>query len=241
MISNTITHKQVFFPQQKLNNQKRICLQSSMGMDTFIKNQKISFSSNEGINFYDSNAVDFFNTTKGLKNMQPTCDIFTDCLPEKATILDAGCGSGRDSKYFIEQGFKVTSIDGSKELCKLASKFIGQEVLNLEYSQIPPHPKYDGIWACAAFVHVKDNKELHENINAMSNALKDGGVLFTCFKLGDKVIVDNKNRIQRYFNEETLRALFAENPELSEVKIWKTEDTLKRPDNDWINIILIKN
>ena len=39
-------------------------------------------------------------------------------LAPKAHILDFGCGSGRDTKYFLEQGFQVTAIDGSAELCK---------------------------------------------------------------------------------------------------------------------------
>ena len=46
---------------------------------------------------------------------------FLDKLHPGAEILDYGCGSGRDTKYFLEQGCKVTAIDGSQKLCKLAS------------------------------------------------------------------------------------------------------------------------
>lgn len=45
-----------------------------------------------------------------------------------ARVLDFGCGSGRDTKYFIEQGYHVEAIDGSEELCKRASELAGIEV-----------------------------------------------------------------------------------------------------------------
>ena len=49
-------------------------------------------------------------------------------LPVGSRILDFGCGSGRDAKYFLEKGYQVTAIDGSAELCRLASEFTGIEV-----------------------------------------------------------------------------------------------------------------
>lgn len=54
---------------------------------------------------------------------------FIEMLPEGCTILDLGCGSGRDSKAYIEAGFKVIAVDGSEALCKIASEYIGQEVI----------------------------------------------------------------------------------------------------------------
>ena len=53
---------------------------------------------------------------------------FTKMLPVGSRILDFGCGSGRDAKYFLEKGYQVTAIDGSAELCRLASEFTGIEV-----------------------------------------------------------------------------------------------------------------
>ena len=56
---------------------------------------------------------------------------FLDKLPTASVILDFGCGSGRDTKYFIEQGHYVDAIDGSVELCKLASEYTGIEVKHM--------------------------------------------------------------------------------------------------------------
>ena len=47
-----------------------------------------------------------------------------ELLRESKSILDFGCGSGRDSKYFLEKGYTVRAIDGSEKLCELASKYI---------------------------------------------------------------------------------------------------------------------
>lgn len=61
------------------------------------------------VKFYNDNAEDFFNNTVGT-DMSVTYSIFEDSLSEKnGEILDLGCGSGRDAKYFINERYKVTA------------------------------------------------------------------------------------------------------------------------------------
>ena len=67
------------------------------------------------LKFYNDNAADYFKATKD-GDMSEAYNRFLMLLPKEAFILDFGCGSGRDSKYFIEHGYRVTAIDGSKEL-----------------------------------------------------------------------------------------------------------------------------
>ena len=57
-------------------------------------------------------------------------------LPVGSRILDFGCGSGRDTKYFLEKGYQVAATDGSSELCKLASAFTGIEVTEAEDARL---------------------------------------------------------------------------------------------------------
>lgn len=52
-------------------------------------------------------------------------------MPAKAKLLDFGCGSGRDTKYFIDNGYEVDAMDGSKELCKAATKYTGIKVQHM--------------------------------------------------------------------------------------------------------------
>ncbi len=49
--------------------------------------------------------------------------------------MDCGCGSGRDTKYFLEKGYEVTAIDGSEELCKKASVYTGIEVRHMLFQE----------------------------------------------------------------------------------------------------------
>lgn len=78
-------------------------------------------------NYYEENASEFFESTV-TADMVDLYTSFLSMVSPGGRILDLGCGSGRDSKYFIRQGFQVEAMDGSPALCRLASEFIGQEV-----------------------------------------------------------------------------------------------------------------
>lgn len=82
---------------------------------------------NNTINYYNQNAENFIANTQNA-DMHLTQERFLRLLDENTSILDFGCGSGRDAKYFLEKGYQVTAIDGSAELCRLASEFTGIEV-----------------------------------------------------------------------------------------------------------------
>ncbi len=46
-----------------------------------------------------------------------------------------GCGLGRDSKYFMDNGYKVKAVGDSIEMCKLASKYISQEIDSMRFDK----------------------------------------------------------------------------------------------------------
>src|SRR5438309_6932977 len=68
-------------------------------------------------------------------------------LPPGGHILDAGCGSGRDSRVFLDRGCRVTAIDGSGAMAALASAYLGQAVLHLTFQEITFEACFDGVWA----------------------------------------------------------------------------------------------
>ena len=78
--------------------------------------------------YYNQFAKAYNETTLTIE-FQSKREFLLKYLKPHAHILDLGCGSGRDSKAFLQQGYKVTAMDGSQVLCQLASETIGQHAI----------------------------------------------------------------------------------------------------------------
>lgn len=74
-----------------------------------------SMKMNHTIDYYNLNAESFIENTQNV-DMHQTQDRFLRLLDEKSSILDFGCGSGRDTRYFLDKGYQVTATDGSAEI-----------------------------------------------------------------------------------------------------------------------------
>ena len=165
-------------------------------------------------------------------------DEFLEKLPERAQILDLGCGSGRDTKYFLKHGYRVNAIDGSAELCALATEYTGIPVKCQMFQELDEQEAYDGIWACSSLLHLSYG-ELDEVLYRIENALKPQGILYMSFKYG----VFEGERNGRYFldfTEEKLEQLLKKHTGLQQLRSFHTEDV--RPDRkeEWLNLFLQK-
>ena len=98
------------------------------------------------MNYYDKNGQMFFDGTVDT-DMTPHYEKFLKLIPENSHILDAGCGSGRDTKSFMDLGYTVTAIDGSKKMCELAGEFTNVNVYHMQFQEIEFENEFDGIWA----------------------------------------------------------------------------------------------
>ena len=87
------------------------------------------------LNYYNSNAAVFSETTKNV-DFSEVQQIFTNQLSPDASILDFGCGSGRDTRYFIDHGYHVTATDGSEMICKMATKYTGIQVKQMLFEEL---------------------------------------------------------------------------------------------------------
>lgn len=190
------------------------------------------------LNYYDENAIKFVNETINVDFVKVQ-NKFINKLAKDAYILDFGCGSGRDTKYFLENGFKVDAIDGSLELCKLASKFTGIDVKHMYFQDLCEEEKYDGIWACASILHL-NMKDLKDVFLKMITALKFNGVIYTSFKYG--ILEGNRNG--RYFTnmDEAKFADFIDKYDnITVEELWVTADVRPgRSEEKWLNLILRK-
>lgn len=190
------------------------------------------------INYYNSNATEFVSGTVSV-DFEATQKKFTDRLPQGAMILDFGCGSGRDTKYFLEQGYRVEATDGSVELCKLASEYTGIEVKHMLFQELSEVEAYDGIWACSSILHLP-LKELADVMRKMVTALKDNGIIYTSFKYG--TFAGERNG--RYFTdmtEETFADFLKLIDNIQIEEQWITSDVRpQRGEEKWLNLILRK-
>ena len=193
---------------------------------------------NNTLDYYDNYADEFYKNTVNVEFVT-TQEHFLAKLKNGSNILDFGCGSGRDTRFFLEQGYSVEAVDGSKELCKLACKYTGIEVKNMLFEELSEVEKYDGIWACSSILHLPLG-ELADVMKKMAIALKEDGIIYTSFKYGNF----EGERNGRYFTdmtEEKFAKFLSEIDSLEIEEQWITLDVRPgRGEERWLNLILRK-
>lgn len=188
---------------------------------------------NETIEYYNRNAQHFCNNTIDV-DMSEIHNKFMSYFPKGTHILDAGCGSGRDSKIFLDRGYVVEAIDASAEICGLASDYIGQTVKCISFEEMNYEGKFDGIWACASLLHVS-KKELPQIMQKMYQALKTKGILYASFKYGTGERVDNSRSFSD-FTKDSATKLF-EDAGFKVMECYITYDVRSdRQEERWVNI-----
>ncbi|MCV2366966.1 DUF3427 domain-containing protein [Roseateles oligotrophus] len=190
------------------------------------------------LNYYDDNADSFFASTVDV-DMSALRERFLARLQPGASILDAGCGSGRDAKAFAAQGFLVAAFDASPALAALASQHIGIEVETQTFADVDEVARYDGIWSCASLLHLPQ-AEIPPALVRLWRALRAGGSFYLSFKHGK----GERSQGGRHFtdvDEAGLKAWLTELPELASIETWLTEDC--RPDRteQWVNALVVKS
>lgn len=191
---------------------------------------------NSTLDFYNENSEDYFSTTVNLNSTNLYYD-FLKILPKNGHILDLGCGSGRDSLYFKTQGYKITAIDGSKNLASLASQLLKEEVIVASFDDYNTSDKYDGIWACASLLHIP-KKDFKDTILKYSNMLKENGLFYISVKYGQGEAIDRNGRFFCYYTEDSLKEVFQSFDKLKIIQLKITEDIVDGRENiKWINIL----
>lgn len=191
------------------------------------------------IDYYNRYAVPYYEETVDV-DMTEVIEPFMELLPENAEVLDLGCGSGRDTIVLEERGFYVTPMDGSEEMCKLAEINTDQEVLQMTYDEMEFDDVFDGIWACAALVHLTDD-EIREIMKKLIQALKADGILYFSVHKGDRDGIYNGRYFRDYTRKE-LSDLMEEFPELELINMWTTQDARSgKSDGQWLNVLAKKS
>jgi len=122
------------------------------------------------------------------------------------TILDFGCGPGRDLVRFRELGHEAIGLDGSQEFVAMAREYSGCEVLQQDFVSLDlPAGRFDGIFANASLFHVPA-AALPEVLRKLHAALKPRGVLFSSNPRGDNEEGFNGERYGCYHDLDGWRA-----------------------------------
>ena len=192
----------------------------------------------DSIEYYNKYEAKIYEDTVDM-DVSELMNQFLKELEEGDTILDLGCGSGRDSLVMYDMGYDVTPLDASEEMCKLAEIHTGLDVLQMTYEDMEFEDVFDGIWACNSLIHVPKN-EMPEILCRICDALCSRGVLYLSVEKGDF----EGFRGERYFCDYTMESLTAmvERTGLFEIiKTWETEDVrASHPDTMWVNMLARK-
>ena len=193
---------------------------------------------NQTLEYYDKNAIAFFAGTVNI-DMSSLYTRVEAYLKPNAHILDLGCGSGRDSKYFLNRGYHVTAVDGSEQLCQLASEVIGQEVLHLRFRDLNFYEEFDAVWACASLLHVEKG-QMTAVLQRIFKSIKPGGILYASYKYGDTQRIKEKRLFNDYM-ERDLEMLFSGIDDAVVKEWWISGDVrAERKNERWLNVVVRK-
>lgn len=203
-----------------------------------IENSKENYNTLE---YYNQNAKQYFEQTVIASDFQEIYDKFLKELPQNAYILDLGCGSGRDSKYFMDKGYKVKAVDGSIEMCKLASEYLNQNVECIKFEELNDIKVYDGIWICTSIVHI-EKENLEAILAKIINALKDTGILYISFKVGSGYEI-KEGKYYNFLTENEVKEILNKiDKKLEIIEYFETFPCTKRMQKNliWGNCIIKK-
>ncbi|MGR0278838.1 class I SAM-dependent methyltransferase [Marinomonas dokdonensis] len=185
--------------------------------------------------YYDTFAKDFAEGTVHA-DMSALYERFLPLIPEGAYILDAGCGSGRDTKHFQSLGHRVLAFDASPELARLASEYLQTDVLVKTFQTLDESNRFDAAWCCASLLHVPKS-ELSDAILKLHRALKLGGILYMSFKYGDQ----ERLKEGRFFCDQNEGTIVDYLDGFDVQDMWVSGDVRQnRNAEQWLNVLVKK-
>jgi SAM-dependent methyltransferase len=192
---------------------------------------------NETVAYYDYNATEFVGDTVNA-DLSEIYKSFEELLCPGSKILDLGCGSGRDSKYFADHGYEVVAIDPSLAMCEYTRSIVDIPVFQMKAEDLYFHNEFDAVWACASLLHVPSD---HQKVvlELIAESLKTGGICYCSWKYGCGERVDSGRRFVDY-TDTSLRELVDSITAYQIVKLWITHDVRHEKNQKWINALIKK-
>jgi len=176
---------------------------------------------NKTIGYYDTFSIEYHKKTHSI-DMTAIYDEVRKLVEDGSRVLDAGCGTGRDTQYFLKNGFKVTSFDASLKMVELCNEYPFAYCEQKSFDTINYSSKFDLVWACASLLHLNGD-EWERALYKLFKSLKDGGVLY--FSLKSR---STDNSVRRYFHydQPEIDHILVDGLKMEFVKFWVTTSGL---------------
>ena len=187
-------------------------------------------------NYYERNAERYATETFSA-DMSKQYQRFLPLLKNGVKILDVGSGSGRDACYFQKQGYQVTALEPSNNLCREIRKVFSGKIICSDIQNYRPTERYDGIWACASLIHLQEEEVLCF-FRKIDMYLNDNGIVYASGKSGISTGEVEDGRFFLEFTEQLVEKILTVNKQLQLEQLWYTEDVSGRRGFRWLNVVL---
>ena len=168
----------------------------------YFKNMKFD---KQTIEFYNTNAQKYssysYEHEKGELYQK-----FLNYLPEKGSILDAGCGAGWDTKFFLKNGYSVTALDASVKLLEVIETHKNLEKIESDFLNFKSKIIFDGIWASFSLQHLPKS-DFKPALKLLKNSLSETGFFYIGIHEGNKEIRDTLGRYYSYYGESEISGI----------------------------------
>lgn len=188
-----------------------------------LDDKKLKVVKNKTIAFYDNNASSYFDSTFSI-DMTEIYKKVRAYVPNGGSVLDAGCGVGRDTQYFIQHGFKVSSFDASEKMVELCNQYPFAFCEQKSFADIDYPPTFDLVWACASLLHLHQS-EFENAVSNLIKALAPNGCIY--FSLKEQI--DRSKRTGRDFytySFDYINELLITKYKLVSIDSWETGSSL---------------
>lgn len=156
--------------------------------------------------YYQIHCEDYFKRTVGVDS-SVFLEAFVRKLRSGASVLDIGCGSGRDLLWLKQQGFSPTGFERSGGLAELARRHSGCRVMEGDFETFDFLPfSFDAILASGSLVHVPHHR-LTDVLKNIQQALAPGGLFYLSLKQGDDTRTDAFGRTFYYWQDSAIRCI----------------------------------
>jgi len=189
---------------------------------------------------YNERAADFWEGTRD-HDVSQNINALLEHIegPGPFTILDFGCGPGRDLKAFAERGHIAIGLEGTPRFVEMA-RARGLDVWEQNFLNLNlPDDRFDGVFANASLFHVP-GQELPKVLRELGATLKPGGVLFSSNPRGNNIEGWNNGRYGAYHDLDAWRG-FMTGAGFTEITHYYRPSGLPREQQNWLASVWRRN